>query len=258
MSSLLAVVATGVRVPHKLATARDAFRQERTVKLVALKCPSCGAQLNVDIDLKRASCQFCGAVLPIDDEVQHVQYDNASQAGYEFEMGRLRAQAEAREQEAKRQQIEYALSNEERRRREFAEKERRAAAERKRETERERRNEEQERLRRERAEKSKRGCIWVCGWILFFPAPLTVLIYRFLRKRGLEDSTSKAVLAVGWAILIIPPYLIPPDAEGKPMASMAFLPLVLWLVGFTLLSLYVKRKSMGARGKEDRQDADSE
>jgi len=40
------------------------------MKLVQLKCPSCGAALNTD--QKTAFCQYCGAKLLIDDEAQRV------------------------------------------------------------------------------------------------------------------------------------------------------------------------------------------
>ena len=65
------------------------------MKLVTFACPACGAQLTVDLAKKQASCQYCGATFPIDDEAQHVRYDNAEQAGYEFEKGRRRAIQEA-------------------------------------------------------------------------------------------------------------------------------------------------------------------
>ena len=64
------------------------------MKLVNFTCPGCGAQLNVDADLKQATCQFCGITFPIDDEAQHVKFDGAEQAGYDFEKGRQRAQQE--------------------------------------------------------------------------------------------------------------------------------------------------------------------
>lgn len=64
------------------------------MRIVQLTCPSCGANLNVDVDNKQAHCQFCGATFPVDDEVLHVHYDNAGQAGYEFEKGRQQAQIE--------------------------------------------------------------------------------------------------------------------------------------------------------------------
>lgn len=64
------------------------------MKLVNFTCPGCGAQLNVDADMKQATCQYCGMTFPIDDEAQHVKFDGAEQAGYEFEKGRQRAQQE--------------------------------------------------------------------------------------------------------------------------------------------------------------------
>ena len=67
---------------------------ESKMRLVNFTCPGCGAQLNVDADLKQATCQFCNMSFPIDDEAQHVKFDGAEQAGYDFEKGRQRAQQE--------------------------------------------------------------------------------------------------------------------------------------------------------------------
>lgn len=64
------------------------------MKLVSMVCPNCGASLQVDADQKNLTCNYCGNRLYVDDEVKHVQYDNAEEAGYQFEKGRQRAQAE--------------------------------------------------------------------------------------------------------------------------------------------------------------------
>ncbi len=73
------------------------------MKLVELKCPNCGAKLGSDPSGRTAYCGYCGAKLFVDDEVKRVQYDNPEEAGYRFEMGRLRAQREAAQHEAARQ-----------------------------------------------------------------------------------------------------------------------------------------------------------
>lgn len=65
------------------------------MKLVQLKCPNCGAELGTDPTGRTAFCGYCGAKLMVDDEVRHIQYDNPEDAGYRFEMGRIRAQREA-------------------------------------------------------------------------------------------------------------------------------------------------------------------
>ena len=65
------------------------------MKLVEMKCKNCGAQLKVNLEQKQSYCQFCGAEFHIDDEVQHIKYDDMEQAGYEFEKGRIKAQQEA-------------------------------------------------------------------------------------------------------------------------------------------------------------------
>ena len=51
------------------------------MKLVNFKCPGCGAQLEVDVDLKQATCPYCSKTFPVDDEVQHLKLDGAAQAG---------------------------------------------------------------------------------------------------------------------------------------------------------------------------------
>ena len=66
------------------------------MKLIDTTCPKCGANLHIDADRKSAFCEDCGGQVLIDDEVQHLQIDNAESAGYAFEKGRQRAQQEAR------------------------------------------------------------------------------------------------------------------------------------------------------------------
>lgn len=68
------------------------------MKLVDLTCNHCGALLKVDVNKRQATCNHCGAIILIDDEILHIQYDNAEEAGYSFEKGRQRAQAEARQE----------------------------------------------------------------------------------------------------------------------------------------------------------------
>ena len=64
------------------------------MKLIDTTCPKCGANLRIDADRQSAFCEYCGAQILIDDEVQHLQIDNAENAGYAFEKGRQRAQHE--------------------------------------------------------------------------------------------------------------------------------------------------------------------
>ena len=77
------------------------------MKLVDAACPHCGASLKIDSDSKNAVCKYCGASFLIDDEVKHVRYDNAEEAGYEFEKGRQRAKEEAR-QKAQAERRKYS------------------------------------------------------------------------------------------------------------------------------------------------------
>ena len=68
------------------------------MRIVDTTCTKCGANLHIDADRKIAFCEYCGAQLLIDDEVQHLQIDNAESAGYAFEKGRQRAQYEVQTQ----------------------------------------------------------------------------------------------------------------------------------------------------------------
>lgn len=60
--------------------------------------------LKIDADEKEAVCEHCGTRILIDYEVHHVQYDNAEEAGYDFEKGRQRAIAEAKSQASRQNQ----------------------------------------------------------------------------------------------------------------------------------------------------------
>ena len=109
------------------------------MKLVDFKCPGCGAQLSVDVDLRQATCPYCSKTFPIDDEVQYVKLDGAAQAGYEFEKGRQQAQAEF----AAQQQPQTVYVN----------------------------------VQAEQPKKRKTW-LWVLGWIFIFPVPLTILMLK--------------------------------------------------------------------------------
>ena len=64
--------------------------------LINLNCPNCGAPIQAEAGVRYTVCPYCSTSVMVDDGVQHVQYDNAEQAGYDFEKGRQRAQAEQR------------------------------------------------------------------------------------------------------------------------------------------------------------------
>lgn len=72
------------------------------MKLLEMKCKNCGALLKVEEDAKYIECQYCNTKYKLDDEVQHIRYDDMEKSGYEFEKGRIRAQ-----QEQKRAQSNY-------------------------------------------------------------------------------------------------------------------------------------------------------
>lgn len=64
------------------------------MKLVELRCKNCGSSLEVSENEKEIVCRYCNTTFRMDDEVQHVKYDDMEQAGYDFEKGKIRAQQE--------------------------------------------------------------------------------------------------------------------------------------------------------------------
>ena len=64
------------------------------MKLVEMKCKNCGQMLKVEEGATTITCEYCHTTYSIDDEAQHVKYDNMYESGYEFEKGRMQAQGE--------------------------------------------------------------------------------------------------------------------------------------------------------------------
>ena len=65
------------------------------MRLVELKCKNCGANLEIDEGEEIVNCPYCNATYKIDDEAQHIKYDDMENSGYEFEKGRIKAQKES-------------------------------------------------------------------------------------------------------------------------------------------------------------------
>ena len=68
------------------------------MKLVDFKCPNCQSGIKADTDSRTAACEYCGSTFAIDDEsfTVNVNLSGQEEAGYQFEKGRQRAQAEAK------------------------------------------------------------------------------------------------------------------------------------------------------------------
>lgn len=143
------------------------------MRLITMKCPHCASMLNVDADLKKAKCDFCGTTILIDDEATHVHYDNAEEAGYKFEMGRQRAQAEMMHRQMQNQwngrAPQQPMYN--------AQYNAPYAA----------------------PPKKRNTWLWVLGWIFFFPVPLTVLIAR---KKDWPPVVRYGLIALLWIVVI--------------------------------------------------------
>lgn len=123
------------------------------MRLISLNCPSCGAPIQADAAEKHTVCPYCSTSIVVDDGEQHMQYDDAEQAGYAFEKGRQRAQAE--------QQTGYYT----------------AAP--------------------QPIPKKRKTWLWVLGWILCFPIPLTILV---VRSQKLPVAGKAVIIVVAWLV----------------------------------------------------------
>ena len=75
------------------------------MKLVELKCKNCGGILKVQPGTTDIHCEHCKTNYKLDDEAQHIKYDDMEKAGYDYEKGKLKARQE-HELEKQRQKIE--------------------------------------------------------------------------------------------------------------------------------------------------------
>ena len=130
------------------------------MRLIDMTCPHCGGLLKINPDNRTCVCNYCGAKLILDNETMHLQFDNAFESGYQFEKGRQRAQAEARQQFSTPPPA-YSTPPQKR--------------------------------------KKAPTWLWVIGWILIFPVPLTILM---LRNKTLDCKVKYGVIAVAWIIYL--------------------------------------------------------
>lgn len=153
------------------------------MRLIDTTCPKCNAHMKVDAENKQVKCEFCGATFMIDDQIQHVRYDNAEEAGYQFERGRQKAQAEAAYHAQMAQQY-YAPTP---------------------------------------PPPAKKGklWLWVIGWLFCFPIPLSVILWRKLPfKKSVKIGILVAMWLILFAIsAATPKEETPKEAETVAVNS---------------------------------------
>lgn len=93
------------------------------MKIVAAKCPTCGANIEVDENSNRTKCDFCHSTIIVEDAIQRykidvsgsVKVENGEQLGYEIEKGRIKAKKEEEDRIRKEKEEEYKKRREEQR-----------------------------------------------------------------------------------------------------------------------------------------------
>ena len=163
------------------------------VKIVNLTCPGCGARLEVDMDRKMAFCSYCGAALPIDDEIQKVQLDGAEKAGYEFEKGRQRAQAEAAQASSQPQQACCQPASQPTFQPQVPPQPQQASCQPAPQA-----NPYQPAP--QEPPKKRKTWLWVLGWICIFPVPLTIIM---LNKKDMNKKARYGIIAAGWILYLL-------------------------------------------------------
>ena len=163
------------------------------VKIVNLTCPGCGARLEVDMDRKMAFCSYCGAALPVDDEIQKVQLDGAEKAGYEFEKGRQRAQAEAAQVSFQPQQACYQPAFQPTIQPQASSQPQQASHQTAPQA-----NSYQPAP--QEPPKKRKTWLWVLGWICIFPVPLTIIM---LNKKDMNKKARYGIIAAGWILYLL-------------------------------------------------------
>ena len=80
-------------------SSRPLKMNKATHRLVDIKCPACGGEIEVNPTMKSAYCPYCGNHYDVQEAIARVKvsFDNARQFGHEFENGRIRAQRTNRE-----------------------------------------------------------------------------------------------------------------------------------------------------------------
>ena len=181
----------GARFPDFRLGARDA--KGILVKIVNLTCPGCGARLEVDMDRKMAFCSYCGAALPIDDEIQKVQLDGAEKAGYEFEKGRQRAQAEAAQTSFQSQQACCQPAPRPTIQPQVPPRPQQAPCQ-------SAPHAHPYRPTPQEPPKKRKTWLWVLGWICIFPVPLTIIM---LNKKDMSKKARYGIIAAGWIFYLL-------------------------------------------------------
>ena len=125
------------------------------MKIIDLSCPHCGARLSLDIEGSKAICPFCDSELLLDHADSAVDHLTAENLGYSFEKGRIRAQVEMNTSYPQKPGITQPSE----------------------------------------PRKKRHIFLWVLGWILIFPVPVTILV---VRNKKLKPIVKTAFIVIAW------------------------------------------------------------
>ena len=144
-----------------------------------------------------AFCSYCGAALPVDDEIQKVQLDGAEKAGYEFEKGRQRAQAEAAQASFPPQQACYQPAFQPAR---YQPAQPQVPSQPQQAPCQPAPQPHPYQPTPQEPPKKRKTWLWVLGWICIFPVPLTIIM---LNKKDMNKKARYGIIAAGWILYLL-------------------------------------------------------
>lgn len=137
------------------------------MKVIDRKCPHCGGDITYKEGTKSIKCEYCGSILYIENEnSDNKVYESSEEAGYNFEKGRQRAKSE---NIPINNYNNYSYG----------------------ETTTNVFDNNYDKNEKKTKKKFSNKLLWILGWLLIFPIPITILISR-------SEKISK-----GWKVFFI-------------------------------------------------------
>lgn len=141
-----------------------------TVQYVPAKCTNCGGELAVDPSQECAICQFCGTPFIVANAVKNYNIQNNT-----YNTNIVNDQRKGTVESI----LNYASEQQDKKYQ----------------------RQEEQRIRREEKQKSAgKTILWILGWLIIFPVPLTILM---LRNRTMNKNVRYGIIAAAWIIYLM-------------------------------------------------------
>ena len=141
-----------------------------TVQFVPAKCTNCGGELAVDPSQECAICKYCGTPFIVANAVKNYNIQNNT-----YNTNIVNDQRKGTVESI----LNYASDRQDKKYQ----------------------RQEEQRIRREEKQKSAgKTILWILGWLIIFPVPLTILM---LRNRTMNKNIRYGIIAAGWIVYLL-------------------------------------------------------